>query len=248
MCRMFFKCSTEPFSISPLFLKKFVASCQYHYFRKYNMIGHHSQGWGHAYLSKNDKQLIIKRDITPIYQADWKNISKIKTRFLLVHARKSLPKKKALEDVHPINIQEKYLMVHNGTINRESFPQTLEDPRLEEISNNTEMDTRKYLCLLMDELKNADSDLKRAVESTFMKIQSSGTANAFLFNLNECAIIKRQHDSLLGRHSTLFLTREKNSVLVSTTPISRNLKEIPNKSLIQVNLSDLSMKYSKLEI
>jgi predicted glutamine amidotransferase len=212
------------------------------------MLGHHSQGWGHAYLSEDDKQLIVKRDITPIYRADWKNISKIKTRFLLVHARKSLPKNKTIEDVHPINIREKYLMVHNGTISRDSFPRTLEDSRLEEISNNTEMDTRKYLCLLMDELKDSNSDLKMAVESTFRKIRSGGTANAFLFNLHECAIIKRQKDSLRGRHATLFLTKEKNSILVCTTPISRPAKEIPDKSLIQVDLSDLSMKYSKLEI
>ena len=245
---MFFKCSTEPFSMSPLFLKKFVASCQYHYFRKYNMIGHHGQGWGLAYLSEDDQQLFVKRDITPIYRADWKNISKIKTRFLLVHARKSLPKKKAIEDVHPINIRERYLMVHNGTISRDSFPRTLEDPRLEEISNKTEMDTRKYLCLLMDELKNSDSDLKMAVESTFKKIHSRGTANAFLFNLNECAIIKRQKESLRGRHTTLFLTKEEHSILVCTTPITKNAKEIPAKSLIQVNLSDLDMKFSKLEI
>lgn len=245
---MFFKCSTESFTISPLFLKKFVASCQFRYFRKYNMIGHHSQGWGYAYLSEDDKKLIIKRDITPIYRADWKNLSKIKTRFLLVHARKSLPKKKAIEDVHPINIREGYIMVHNGTINKDSFPRTLEDPRLEEISLNTEMDTRKYLCLIIDEYKKNNSDLKKAVESALNKIQSSGTANAFLFNLNECAVIKRQNDSLLGRHTTLFLKKDKNSVLVCTTPINWPAKEIPDKSLIHVNLSDLSMKYSKLEI
>ena len=245
---MFFKCSTEPFTISPLFLKKFIASCQYHYFRKYNMIGHHSQGWGHAYLSEDDQHVIVKRDITPIYRADWKSLSKIKTRFLLVHARKSLPKKKAIEDVHPINISDKYLIVHNGTIDKDSFPKELNDQRLSEISLNTEMDTRKYLCLIMDEYKKNNSDLKKAIESALKKIQSSGTANAFLFNPNECVIIKRQNNSLLGRNTTLFLTREKNSVLASTTPIIRNAKEIANKSLIQVNLKDLSLKYSKLEI
>jgi hypothetical protein len=100
----------------------------------------------------------------------------------------------------------------------------------------------------MDELKNSNSDLKEAVESSLRKIQHPGTANAFLFNLNECAIIKRQNDSRKGRHTTLFLTKEKNSVLVCTTPISRNAKEIPNKSLIRVNLSDLSIKLCRLEI
>ena len=245
---MFFKCSTEAFTISPLFLKKFVASCQFRYFRKHNMIGHHSQGWGYAYLSEDDQKLIIKRDINPIYRADWKNLSKIKTRFLLVHARKTLPRKKTIKNVHPININEEYFMTHNGTIKIESFPQELNDQRLSEISLNTGMDTRKYLCLIMDEYKKHNLDLKKAVESTLRKIQSSGTANAFLFNINECAIIKRQNDSLLGRNTTLFLTKEKNSVLVSTTPISRNAKEIPNKSLIRVNLSDLSIRLSRLEI
>ncbi len=245
---MFFKCSTEPFTISPFFLKIFVASCQFHYFRKYNMIGHHSQGWGHAYLSEDDQKLIIKRDITPIYRADWKSLSKIKTRFLLVHARKSIPKNKTIKDVHPININEDYFFTHNGTINKDSFPKELSDQRLSEISLNTELDTRKYLSLIMDEYKNNKADLKKAVESTLKKIQNAGTANAFLFNLNECAIIKRQKDSLRGRHTTLFLTKENNSVLICTTPINKNAREIPDKSLIRVNLSDLSMKYLKLEI
>jgi hypothetical protein len=139
-------------------------------------------------------------------------------------------------------------MTHNGTIKTDSFPQELTDQRLNKISLNTNMDTRKYLCLIMDELKKTNSDLKKAVESTLRKIQHPGSANAFLFNLKECAIIKRQNDSRKGRHTTLFLTKDKNSVLVCTTPISKNTKEIPNKSLIRVNLSDLSMKFSKLEI
>ena len=106
---MFFKCSLEPFHIDYKILKKYVKSCHWRYLRKYDLLGHHGLGWGFAYISENDNDLVIKRDITPIYHADWKNLTKIKTRFLLVHARKTLPWKKNFGNVHPINIKEKYL-------------------------------------------------------------------------------------------------------------------------------------------
>jgi predicted glutamine amidotransferase len=87
MCRMFFKCSLEPFRMDYEILKEYVKSCHWRYLRKYDLLGHHGLGWGFAYVSENDNKLVIKRDINPIYHADWKNLTKIKTRFLLVHAR-----------------------------------------------------------------------------------------------------------------------------------------------------------------
>ena len=61
-------------------MKKFVSSCHWQYFRKYNIFGHHNLGWGFAYLPESrSKNLIVKRDITPIYYADWESLTKIKT-------------------------------------------------------------------------------------------------------------------------------------------------------------------------
>jgi len=246
MCRMFFQCSLEPFNIDFNILKSFIKSCHWRYFKKYDIVGHHGLGWGFAYIPENGKKLVIKRDITPIYHADWKNLTKIKTRFLLVHARKSYPWKKSMNDIHPININENYVITHNGTIKNSSFPKVI-DPKLDNIMNKTNLDTRKYLCCIIDNLKQG-FDLKNALESVLSKLELELGANAFLFNFKECNIIKNQNEKFTGRHRTLFLSKNKNQILVSTTPLKSNAKEIANNSLIQINLANLKMKMINLEI
>ncbi|MFX1267625.1 MAG: class II glutamine amidotransferase [Promethearchaeota archaeon] len=245
MCRMFFQCSTEPFNIQNNFLEKFVKTCHWQYLRKYNLYGHHGLGWGFAYIPENtNSKLIIKRDITPIYHSDWKNLVKIKTRFLLVHARRAYPWNKCFNDVHPINIDEKYLIVHNGVIKNKSFPKLI-NPKLEDIKNNTRLDTRKYLCYIIDQL-NMEHDLKSSLEKVFKKIEIAAGANAFLFNSKECNIITYHNTNFNGRHHTLFISKNLDRVTVSTTPILSGAKEIPNNSLIQINLKKLNMNITKL--
>jgi predicted glutamine amidotransferase len=244
---MFFKCSREPFNIDLNVLKKFISSCHWKYLRKYNLLGHHHLGWGFAYIPENDdNKLIIKRDITPIYHADWRNLTKIKTKFIVVHARKAYPWLKNFMDIHPININEKYIITHNGTITNFSVPR-IKDPKLEIIFKKTNLDTRKYLCCIINNLKNG-LDLKKSLEFILKNIEIGLGANAFLFNSNECNIIKYQNEKFTGRHRTLFINKENHSILVSTSPLKPKMKEIPNYSLIQINLSNLITNSFKLEV
>jgi len=245
MCRMFFQCSPEPFQIDLAFLKKFVASCYLHYLRRYNIYGRHRLGWGFAYVPEiNDKNLIIKRDITPIYHSDWKNLSTIKTRFLLVHARKTKPWYKNFKNIHPINIGEKYLIVHNGIIKK--FPsRKLGDLKLENIKKSTQLDTRIYLCHIIDRLKTG-YDLKSALESLFQESSIGSSANAFLFNSQECHVITHHKNNYKGRNHTLFIKKENNMLNVCTTPILKYSKEIENNSLINIDLNNLKLKFNKL--
>ncbi len=245
MCRMFFKCSLEPFHIDYKILKKYVKSCHWRYLRKYDLLGHHGLGWGFAYISENDNDLVIKRDITPIYHADWKNLTKIKTRFLLVHARKTLPWKKNFGNVHPINIKEKYLITHNGII--KNFPsKKFKNPKLDRIYNETDLDTRKYLSSIINELQKG-KNLKIGLESVFNEIEIGAGANAFLFNSQNCNVITNHKNNFNGRHHTLFLSKNHNGILVSTTQLTDNAKEIPNHSLIQIDLNNLNLNMVKLE-
>ncbi len=189
---------------------------------------------------------MIKRDITPIYHADWKSLSKIKTRFLLVHARKAYPWLKNSENIHPINVNERYLLTHNGTITNFSISK-MANPKLDTIFKETNLDTRKYLCYVMDNLKQG-LKLKDTLEKVLNNIEIGLGANAFLFNSKECNIIKYQNEKFSGRHRTLFITRDNSSVLASTSPLKPKMKEIPNYSLIQIKLSDLKTKLTKLEV
>jgi len=242
---MFFQCSLKPFNIDYKILKEFIASCHWQYLRKYNLFGHHALGWGFAFIPENnDKKLIIKRDITAIYKADWKNLTKFKTKFLLVHARKTSPLKRNFMNVHPINIGKKYLITHNGIIRNSSFPK-LDNPDLEDIKNCSDLDSRKYLCTIIDKL-NDKRNLKEALELTFKKLSIKPSANAFLFNSEECNVINYHDNSFNGRHHTLFLKKEKDTILVCTTPLNSHAKEIPNKTLLQINLHNLKTNIVKL--
>jgi predicted glutamine amidotransferase len=242
---MFFQCSTEPFYIDNYIIKRFVASCHWQYLRKYNLFGHHNLGWGFAYLDEKDN-LKVRRDITPIYKSDWKRLTKIKTSFLLVHARKAYPWNRSFKNIHPINIGEKYLIVHNGVIKTDSFPY-LNNVELEKIRLESTLDTRRYLCFIMDNLKSG-SNLKNSLEKIFETIEIAAGANAFLFNAQECNIICHHNTNFNGRHHTLFINKSKDSLFVSTTPILKDSMEIPNNALIRINLKNLEIDCNKLEI
>ena len=242
---MFFKCSLEPTTLNYNILKEFVKTCHWRYFRKYDILGHHGLGWGFAYISEDDNRFVVKRDITPIYHADWKSLSNIKTRFLLVHARKTLPWKKNFNNIHPIDIKEEYLITHNGII-KEFFTKELTNPRLNKIYKETDLDTGKYLCSIIDEIQKGNS-LKISLETIFKNIKIGAGANAFLFNSQICNVITNHKANFNGRHHTLFINKNNNSILVSTTPLIDHAIEIPNYSLIQIDLNDLNLKMVKLE-
>jgi predicted glutamine amidotransferase len=244
---MFFQCSTEPFTIDLNILKEFIKTCHWRYLHKYNLFGHHNLGWGFAYITgNNDNSLVIKRDLNPIYYSEWKKLANISTKFLVVHARKAKPWNKSFNSIHPISIKEKYLITHNGII--KNFPnKKLNNPRLEEINKITSLDTRKYLCHITDKLQKGLS-LKETLEDLFKSIKIGAGANAFLFNVKECHVINYHNSNFNGRHHTLFISKDDTTIFVSTTPIKENAKEIENKSLISIDLKNLSIKFSSLTI
>ena len=99
----------------------------------------------------------------------------------------------------------------------------------------------------MDNLKQG-LDLKETLENVINNIKIGLGANAFLFNSKECNIIKYQNEKFSGRHRTLFITKDNGSVLTSTSPLKPKMKEIPNYSLIHVNLSNLEINLTNLEV
>ena len=159
--------------------------------------------------------------------------------------RSPLPWKRNFENIHPININEKFLIVHNGIIKHFSR-KNLENPKLDKIYNKTDLDTRKYLCSIINELGEGKS-LKIGLENIFKKIEIGAGANAFLFNSQRCNVITNHKNNFNGRHHTLFLSKNHNDILVSTTALTENAKEIPNHSLINIDLNNLNLNMVKLE-
>ena len=249
MCRMLIHYSLQPTIIPIEILKKFVQSCHWNYLKKYDLFGHHGVGWGFAYIPMDSQKLVIRRSLHPIYDCEWQDLVKIKTRFLIIHARKTLFGKKTLNNVHPICIGDSFCLAHNGTIKMRSFP-PLNDPNFQKVQSNTDLDTRRYLCTVLDYLKSQNS-IKDAIELTLKNIHIKSAANAFLFNLNECHIIKYQNDSFNGRHTTLFIEKTPNRIIISTTPLTSKALEIPNGSLLSIphiQSNELKIQINKLNI
>jgi predicted glutamine amidotransferase len=241
--------SLQPNNIPIEVLKKFIRSCHWNYLKKYDLFGHHGVGWGFAYIPMDSQKLIIKRTLHPIYDCKWQDLAKIKTRFLLIHARKTLFGKKTLANVHPICVGQSYCLAHNGTIKMKSFPDLIND-KLQNIQKNTDLDTRRYLCMILDCLKS-QKNIKDAIELTLKNVHVNSAANAFLFNLNECYVIKYQKNTFNGRHTTLFIEKMPNRILISTTLLSSKALEIPNNSLLSIpNIQNdkLMIRINELEI
>ena len=116
---------------------------------------------------------------------------------------------------------------------------------LDGIYKKTDLDTRKYLTSIIDQIQDG-KDLKSSLEQTFKEIEIGAGANAFLFNSQMCNIITNHKSNFNGRHHTLFINRNNDEIIVSTTPLIKNAKEIPNYSLIQINLANLHTTFTKL--
>ena len=128
-----------------------------------------------------------------------------------------------------------------------NFPRKkLNNPKLDNIYNDTDLDTRKYLCSIINELQEG-KNLKNGLESIFKEIEIGAGANAFLFNSQNCNVITNHKNNFNGRHHTLFLSKNHNGILVSTTPLTENAKEVSNHSLIQIDLNDLNLNMVQLE-
>ncbi|MFX0012391.1 MAG: hypothetical protein ACFE9R_18910, partial [Candidatus Hermodarchaeota archaeon] len=126
------------------------------------------------------------------------------------------------------------------------FTKELTNPRLNKIYKETELDTRKYLCSIIDEIQKGNS-LKISLESVFKNIEIGAGANAFLFNSQICNVITNHKVNFNGRHHTLFINKNDYSILVSTTPLTEHAIEIPNYTLIQIDLNALNVNMIKLE-
>jgi len=98
---------------------------------------------------------------------------------------------------------------------------------------------------VIDQL-HENKDLESALELVFKEIEIGAGANTFLFNSQMCNVITNHNTNFNGRHHTLFINRNSSEIIVSTTPLTNNAKEIPNYSLLQIDLANLDTNFTKL--
>ncbi|MHA1340847.1 MAG: class II glutamine amidotransferase [Promethearchaeota archaeon] len=259
MCRMMAFFGKEPIKIPEKYLKIFIRNCHFGNFSRGDYLGHHGMGFGILYFDENER-VHVKRSINKIWKADPKYFLDIESKCIIIHARKCLPRDKKKEDVHPITIDKKTFMFHNGTIKKSSFSK-LNDKFYDQISKHTSMDTRKYLATYLDSLKfeiennshsissndisfpiisqNPQNNLieksYNAIKKTLSNLQLISAANSFIINKNFLCIIEYKRDFVFLRNLNYTLNIGKisnNAYCVSVIPFTRKFKPIPNKSAI----------------
>ncbi len=245
MCRMMCFFSPNEISIPMDYLKSFVRASHWGKYKLQDFIGQHRMGWGVSWFDKNGA-IKTQRSIDPIWRSNWKNLTKIKSRCIVLHARRCAPSATNNRDVHPIVIDNKNYMFHNGVIKKDSFPQ-LDNPELNEILKSTSMDTRRYLATFLDELEK-NEDFVETFRRTLPKITVSPSANAFLLNSTDIYIVKYKIEKLHKKavYQLNIKNFDKGGYCVSVIPFDKSFKGIPNKSCIKYNFRSNKIEFNKL--
>ncbi|MBD3351803.1 MAG: hypothetical protein GF364_09990 [Candidatus Lokiarchaeota archaeon] len=249
MCRMMAFFGKNMNSIPSEYLTKFVQMCHYGNWKRGDFTGHHAMGFGVAWLDQ-DTRIHVKRSIMPIWKTKWEDLLKIRSRCIVLHARKCPPQSIKFQDVHPITIDKKTFMFHNGTIDKKSFP-NLRDPYLNKISKTTSMDTRKYLATYLD-LMNQPSfagNIPKIFSNLNKDITLKSSANSFILNRNKLLIVElmRQHSVFKTLKYILNIKKmDTKNYCISVAPFDDDFMPIPNKTTLEYDFDSEKLKISKI--
>ncbi|MCP4763059.1 MAG: hypothetical protein GY870_14885 [archaeon] len=227
--------SNKPISVPERYLKRFIQASRN---------GYHGMGWGVVWFDDNGR-IHAKRSTKKIWKSDWKGIGQIQSRCIMIHARQANPFGVCMENTHPIVIDGKNFMIHNGIIALDSFPELL-DPILNKISKKSNLDTRRYLVTYLDALKRI-GDSYKAFKEILPKMKISISANTFILNRNELQVVKCRTDSVIGGSCELYIEKKEDLFYcVSAVPFNSNYKKIPNKTYINYDFREKKINLRSL--
>ena len=191
----------ENFSIPQQFLRYFVHNAKYGNWKIQDFQAPHNAGWGMIW--RQDDQLKVIRKLQPLWNFKWESLSKIKSDFFAIHARWALPQSKIIEDVHPISLNGRNFLIHNGIISDRSFRDLiLKKPKLN--LSNIALDTRKYLAVL-DQLKigeMSDPSFRiHAIGNLVSHFNKDLSANAFYISQDSVDMISMHTQPIIQKYT-----------------------------------------------
>ena len=197
----------------------------------------HSDGWGIAYLNKNNIWETYK-SLRPIYKDERINqLKDIETKAMVLHVRKATVGKRTLENTQPLhyrNNEGDFVFVHNGTI-KERF-KNLKTKKVKG-NSDTVMWFNKLLCdINANQEKNNPNQIY-----CFNRFTS---ANFFLVTPKK--IIVGQYFKNNPNYHTMKIMKDKHSFIISSEilPTFKNheWKKIHNKTLIEIDHNKIPIK------
>ncbi len=247
MCRMLVRITKTPRNVSFALLKRFVVNCRWGDRMVQDYLGHHNLGWGVAWLDAEDR-IHAKRSLDPIWNSDWEALTKLKTKCFVMHARFALPWQKKMADVHPITIEGRKFLCHNGLVPLDAFPPLGHD-KWKEIAENNTMDTRRYLLSILDsEARNPQILLRENLVSVLSEITTGLSANIILLAKKRVYIAQHHHTNLFKKYNfDLRYHKTSDGVLISSAPLFTPNRRIPNHTLITYDFRKNQFSVDKIE-
>jgi predicted glutamine amidotransferase len=227
-------CFTAPDAqtLPPAHLRAFVRACRWGNPRVQDFLGHHGFGWGLVWRDRRGR-FRVHRSVRALWEDPWEAIGRLRTTCLALHARFCFPWKRNIEDVHPIAVENGPLLMHNGQFVNKSFgPLRAED--LDRLRRTTDMDTRKYYCALVDEMRRGATP-KAAFEKVLPAVQVIDSANAFLVTEEALHVVEWHQASVLQQYLydlTFCHDEARGHTVISSTPLGSGFRRIPNHSIL----------------
>ncbi len=240
MCRMMAIFGPKETTIPREYLKCFVKNARWGNWRVQDFLGHHRLGWGLAWVDPKTEKLRVKRSLQPIWNSAWEQISGVSSRMIVLHARNGMPWKRDFHDVHPITLDSRHFLTHNGIIGLESFPEP--SLALMEPFQETGLDSRRYLISLVEQIQKGLSPTE-AFQAVLPDLKLKPSANAFLFTSQDLYMVAYYRPKIYQKYLyTLWYTRLPGGhQLVTSFPTGEQSLRLPNGSCLHFNLSTNSL-------
>ena len=194
----------------------------------------HSDGWGLTYLEGDNLKTF--RSVAPIYEdSQIYQFKKLKTRLIILHARKSTKGNVTMPNIHPFenrNGSAHYLFFHNGTVrDKLTF-----DPGFQ-VQGTT--DSEKFFYYLLS--GNFGELNLNWIKKKLLELKDFSGAN-FILTDGKHSFVADWY-SLNPRYYTMKMFKQKNSVIIASEVLPHYRQadwfHLKNFSVISIRTTDL---------
>lgn len=203
----------------------------------------HPHGWGIAYLDENNSW-VIKKSIKPIYEdPETEQLQGIKTKLVIIHARRSTEGRTALVNTHPFHVNNKelgeFVFCHNGHLRDKIFFSPKFKPK-------GDTDSERLLYSILTNMKsNQDEAIQEAITKTIPQYNACKGTNIILSSKEKSYIAIKEN--LMPRYYNLHLGKSKDMIIISSEVLP-DLKNVEWQEFGYGTMFILENKTTSMEI
>ncbi|MBN2093555.1 class II glutamine amidotransferase [candidate division KSB1 bacterium] len=203
----------------------------------------HGDGWGMTYLHHDS--LNSYKSSQPCYQdLQFENLSKISTRFLILHSRRASKGSIGEQNSHPFlaNIEnDNYFFYHNGTIYEEL-------PFSNHFHRSGTTDSEMFFFHILTHLK-PEKPIE-SYKSIFKKVTNFSAVNSIFGNSQFCLLVNRYQ--INPDYYTMKISSDDHSLIVSSEIIpglpAKNWKKLSNGTLLKIPINNSKISFEEYQL